>query len=169
MKLHVDDVKSLMIYVSDMCLQSREGGKNLELIKSSTTPDPGYRMGKWRIHKKTSDTGEPRSSPFHSRWAQGCMTQTRQYSKDKCKIKKNPQKKYRLGMVSKKITRGLKLVSRYQPHSSFWCGSRHIDVWFAWKTPNLSMNHLRVHINQDIKGDKTKIRTQQYIQLNTRA
>ena len=44
-KLHVDDVKSLMIHVSDMCLQSKEGAKNLELIKSSTTPDPGYRMG----------------------------------------------------------------------------------------------------------------------------
>ena len=29
--------------------------------------------------------------------------------------KKNPQKKYRLGTVSKKITGGLKLVSRYQP------------------------------------------------------
>ena len=27
----------------------------------------------------------------------------------------------------------------------------------------------RVHTNQDKKGDKTKIRTQQYIQLNTRA
>ena len=31
------------------------------------------------------------------------------------------------------------------------------------------MYHLLVHINQDIKGDKTKIRTQQYIQLNTEA
>ena len=30
--------------------------------------------------------------------------------------KKSPQKKYRLGMVSKKITGGLKLVSLYQPH-----------------------------------------------------
>ena len=31
------------------------------------------------------------------------------------------------------------------------------------------MNDLQVHINQDIKRDKTKIRTQQYIQLNTGA
>ena len=46
-KLHVDDVKKVkMIHVFDMCLQSRKGGKNLESIKSSTTPDPGYRMGK---------------------------------------------------------------------------------------------------------------------------
>ena len=31
------------------------------------------------------------------------------------------------------------------------------------------MHHLLEHINQDIKGDKAKIRTQQYIKLNTRA
>ena len=31
------------------------------------------------------------------------------------------------------------------------------------------MNHLLVHINQGIKGDKSRIRTQQYIQLNTGA
>ena len=30
------------------------------------------------------------------------------------------------------------------------------------------MNHLLVHINQDIKGDETKIRTQRYIEMNTR-
>ena len=29
------------------------------------------------------------------------------------------------------------------------------------------MHHLLEHINQDIKGDKAKIRTQQYIKLNT--
>ena len=28
------------------------------------------------------------------------------------------------------------------------------------------MNHLLKHINQDTKGDKAKVRTQQYIQLN---
>ena len=31
------------------------------------------------------------------------------------------------------------------------------------------MQHLQVHINKDIKGDKTKIGTQQNIKLNTRA
>ena len=31
------------------------------------------------------------------------------------------------------------------------------------------MHHLLQHINQDIKGDKAKIRTQQYIKLNTGA
>ena len=31
------------------------------------------------------------------------------------------------------------------------------------------MHHLQVHTNQDLKGDKTESRTQQYIKLNTRA
>ena len=35
------------------------------------------------------------------------MPQIRQYSKNKHKIKKNPQKKYRHGKVSKKILEGL--------------------------------------------------------------
>ena len=43
-----------------------------------------------------------------------------------------------------------------------------IDVWFACKIPNLSKHHL--HANQDIKKeDRTKIRTQQYMKLNTGA
>ena len=72
--------------------------------------------------------------------------------------KNDPQKKHRLGTVRKNITGGLKHVWRYQPHTYFW--SRRIDVWLAWKIPNLSIYHL---------GDKTKIRTQQYIQLITGA
>ena len=31
------------------------------------------------------------------------------------------------------------------------------------------MHHILEHINQDIKGDKAKIRTQQYIKLNNGA
>ena len=31
------------------------------------------------------------------------------------------------------------------------------------------MHHLLEHVNQDIKGDKAKTMTQQYIKLNTRA
>ena len=72
--------------------------------------------------------------------------------------KKDPQKKHRLGMVSKNIfTGGLKLVLWYQPRPYFWCGSRQRDVWFAWKISNLSMDHFPVNTNQ---GDKVKIRTQ---------
>ena len=37
------------------------------------------------------------------------------------------------------------------------------------KDPNLSMHHPLEHINQYIKGDKAKIRTQQYIKLDTGA
>ena len=48
--------------------------------------------------------------------------------------KKDPQKKHRLGTVCNcSFTEELKLVSWYQPHSYFWCGSWQIDVWFAWK------------------------------------
>ena len=56
----------------------------------------------------------------------------------------------------KYFTGGLKLVLKRQPHTEFRCGSRHIDFWFAWKTPNLSMHHLLEHINQDIKRRNSK-------------
>ena len=43
-------------------------------------------------------------------------------------------------------------------------GSRHIGVWFAWKTHTLSMHHLLEHINEDIKRRYTaNTSTQQYI------
>ena len=35
--------------------------------------------------------------------------------------------------------------------------------------PKVSMYHLLVHTNRDINKDKTKMRTQQYKQLNTGA
>ena len=37
------------------------------------------------------------------------------------------------------------------------------------KIPNLSIYNILAHTTLDLKRDKTKIRTQQYIQLNTRA
>ena len=37
-----------------------------------------------------------------------------------------------------------------------------VYVWLALKIPNLSIYHLLVHTNRDIRGDKTRIRTQQY-------
>ena len=45
----------------------------------------------------------------------------------------------------------LKLVLWYQSHPYFWCESRQIYVWIAWKIPNLSMYHLLVNTNRDIK------------------
>ena len=41
----------------------------------------------------------------------------------------------------------------HQPHPKFRCGLRHLDVWFARKTPNLSKHHLLEHINQDKKNE----------------
>ena len=30
---------------------------------------------------------------------------------------------------------------------------RHIDVWFAWKTPSLSMHHLQKHLKSRYKKE----------------
>ena len=67
--------------------------------------------------------------------------------------KKNKHKNHRLGTVSKKITGEFKLSSWYQPLPYFWCESRHIDVWFEFLSPTLSMNYLLEHINQDYKKE----------------
>ena len=58
-------------------------------------------------------------------------------------------------MVSKN-TGGFKHVWRYQTHTYLWCGSRQIDVWFAWKISYLSMNHLHVHTNRDTNSWSNK-------------
>ena len=111
---------------------------------SSTTPDPGYCMGKWQRHRKTSHTGEPRSQSFASMWSQDCMPLTRQYGKDKHNLQmknlKTVSKKStgwlqmkNLKTVSKKSTGWLTLVSRYQLHPLFWCGPSHTDVNLASK------------------------------------
>ena len=115
---------------------------------------PGHHMGKWQKYKKTSHTRAAKRISALSQWPQGCNEQTRKHDKQ--------------ATGSKNIfTGGLKLVLRYQPHPYFRCRSWQIDVWFAWKIPNLSMYHILVNTNWDINGDKTKIRTQQYIQMNT--
>ena len=55
--------------------ESKKGGKDQELIQSSTTPDPGYHMGSdtntSKHHKQ-----EPRGQPFPSRLPQGSNEQT---------------------------------------------------------------------------------------------
>ena len=75
-----------------------------------------------------------------NKWPQGCMKQTRQTRI----IKNDPQKKHRFGNVSTTITGGLKHASRYQPQPWFWCGSRHIDVWFAWNISKLTWLSMKV-------------------------
>ena len=65
--------------------QRKEEGKDQESIQSSVTHDPGHRMGKSQIHKKTSHTGEAVTHSHDS------------MAKKDTKIKKkDPQKKYRL-------------------------------------------------------------------------
>ena len=50
---------------------NNEEGKDQESIQSSTTPDPGYRIGhrtgKCQKHNKMSTTGESRGQAFPSR------------------------------------------------------------------------------------------------------
>ena len=82
--------------------QSKQGCKDQESIQSSTTPDPGYQ---WESDKLTEDTTHEskEASPFPAgdheahinRRAQN-IANTRQN-----KNIKDPQKKYRLGTVSK--------------------------------------------------------------------
>ena len=42
-----------------------------------------------------------------------------------------------------------------------------MDVWFAWKIPDISMNYLLEQINKS--RYKKEIKIQQYIKLNTGA
>ena len=42
--------------------QSKKGSKDQESIQSSTTPVPGYHMGKWQKYNKTSQTRGKRSA-----------------------------------------------------------------------------------------------------------
>ena len=48
----------------------------------------------------------------------------------------DPQKKYGFGAVSKNIL--LEGLNRF--HCANLTLSSDVDVWFAWKTPNLAMN-----------------------------
>ena len=115
--------------------ESKKEGKDQESIQSSTTSDPGYHWESNKLtirHNKRETSGWPQGNNKQRR-TKALQTHDRNNMND-------PQKKYRLGMVSKKITGGLKPVYWRQPHPKFRCGPRHIDVWFAWKTPNLSMH-----------------------------
>ena len=116
---------------------------NKQTIKYHTWPRT--QMGKWHNHK--------RGQRFPSRWPQGCKKQTRQYDKDTNETQitnRMRKRKHRLGTASKKITGGIKHVWREQPHAYVWCGSRHIDFWFAWKVSNLSIYHLLVQEIQEL-------------------
>ena len=70
----------------------------------------------------------------------------------------DPQKKYRLGMVSKNIL--LECLNQF--HSANLTLSSDVDQdteiigLHERQTPNLSMHHLLEHINQDIKRRESK-------------
>ena len=104
------------IKVTKVRRHSKEEGKDQESIHSSTTPDPGHHMGIWQKHKKTSYQRVKRPG-LPSRWSQGCKDRQDSMTKTTRNIsnKKDSQKMYHLGTVSKKINGRLKLVWRYQP------------------------------------------------------
>ena len=80
----MDDVKASMLHVSDVRMQCKVGKEAKFCIRYTQIPhltlDTIWESDKYT---KTLNTGEPNSQPFPSRCPQGCMTQTRQYSKDK--------------------------------------------------------------------------------------
>ena len=100
-------------------IQSKEAGKYQESIQSNTTLDQGHQMGKRQKHTKKHHIQESQEvSPFPD--------DRHTWNKNN---KNDPQKKHRLGMVSKKITRGFKHVCWYRPHLYFWCSTQvHWDI-----------------------------------------
>ena len=89
------------IYVV-LCVQyeSKKGGKDQESIQSSTTPDPGYLMGKEQPHNLTPQMIAKRSGlsqqvTTRQHWADAKAWQT-QYRNNT----NDPPKKYRLGTVN---------------------------------------------------------------------
>ena len=96
----------------------------------------GHHMGKWQKHKKHHTQESQDVSPFQQMTSRLQWTDKKAWQTRNINYKKDPQKKHRLGTVSKKITGGLKLVLWYQPHPYFRCGPRQIDIWFTWKIPN---------------------------------
>ena len=132
--------------------QSKKLGKDQESIQSSTRPDPGYQ---WESNNVTirHHKREPRGQPFPSRWTTRHQ-QTDVHESITKQDRKNindPQKKHRLGTVSKNILlEGLNQFNGAPTSPLVQMCIKHIYVWFAWKTPNKSMHHLLEHINQDI-------------------
>ena len=64
----------------------------------------------------------------------------------------DPQKMYRIGTVRKNIL--LEGLNRFHGANITLNSDldQDIDIWFGWKTPNLSMHHFIKHINQNIKN-----------------
>ena len=152
----MDDVKASKCYVSGMCMQCKVGKVSKFWNRSNQVPhltqDTLWESDKYT---KTLETGEPRSQLFPSRWPQGCMTQTRQYSKDK-HIKKIHKRNTTLEWSVRTLPEGL---NKFHGTNLTLNSDMDQDTYkfgFAWKIPNLSMNRLQVHINQDYPSKKNQ-------------
>ena len=123
---------------------SKKGSKDQESIQSSTTPDPGYHMGKWQSTIKHHKQ-EPIGQPFPSRWPQGSNEQTRKHKTPDINNTHDPQKKYRLGTVStntllewlnrfhgEKSSLNLIPYNSYDPNASFSTKQTLIYRWEDW-------------------------------------
>ena len=90
-----------MVELSIIC-ESKKGCKDQESIQSSTTPDPGYQ---WESDKLTEDTTNESQevSPFPAGDHEAHINRRAQNIANTRQDKniKDPQKKYRLGTVSK--------------------------------------------------------------------
>ena len=91
--------------------KSKKEGKDQELIQSSITPDPGYQ---WESNKLTIRHHKrvPRGQPFPAgNHKVSISRRERKHNKHKTENMNDPQKKYRLGTVSKNILQeGLMLI-----------------------------------------------------------
>ena len=115
-------------------------------------------MGKWQRHNYTSQTRAKRSA-----LSQQVTTRHQQIAVHESITKQDrnnindPQKKHRLGTVSKDIL--LEGLNRFNgaltsPLVQMWIKTHRYLV--CMKDPNLSMHHLLEHINQDIKRRYSK-------------
>ena len=84
------------------CNKRKKDSKDQESIQSSTTPVPGYQMGKLqnhnRQHKKSQEV-----SPFPSGDHKVAMNRRESLTNTIHNNRNDPQKKYRLGTVGKNI------------------------------------------------------------------
>ena len=86
-------------------------------IKYHTQPRTPY--GKVTKHKNTSHIREPRGQPFPSRWSEGCKERQDSLAKTN-KKHKDPQKKRRLGTVSKEVQEGFNIMVPTSPLILMW-------------------------------------------------
>ena len=82
--------------------QCKKGDKDQESIQSNTTPDPGYHMGKSQKDKETYKKNKSQEvSPFPAGDHKAAMNRRESMNTQDINNTHDPQKKYRLGTVSK--------------------------------------------------------------------